>query len=151
MNAPMNVLLPDALVMAAIVVAWLNDTFTGASGRRLTYLIAVVSSVVAGVWFSVQALDPHQYYFFSKMIVVDSFASMMKAVVSFGFAVSLVYSRKYLEDRGMFRGDVFLLGMFSLLGQLVMVSGNNFLTLYLGLELMSLSLYAVIALRQDAA
>ncbi|MBC8838016.1 NADH:ubiquinone oxidoreductase subunit N, partial [Escherichia coli] len=64
---------------------------------------------------------------------------------------SLVYSRKYLEDRGMFRGDVFLLGMFSLLGQLVMVSGNNFLTLYLGLELMSLSLYAVIALRQDAA
>ncbi|PRF79996.1 NADH-quinone oxidoreductase subunit NuoN [Burkholderia cenocepacia] len=151
MNAPMNVLLPDALVMAAIVVAWLNDTFTGASGRRLTYLIAVVSSVVAGVWFAVQALDPHQYYFFSKMVVVDSFASMMKAVVSFGFAVSLVYSRKYLEDRDMFRGDVFLLGMFSLLGQLVMVSGNNFLTLYLGLELMSLSLYAVIALRRDAA
>ena len=147
----MNVLLPDALVLAAIVVAWLNDTFTGASGRRLTYLIAVVSSVVAGVWFAVQALDPQQYYFFSKMVVVDSFASMMKAVVSFGFAVSLVYSRKYLEDRDMFRGDVFLLGMFSLLGQLVMVSGNNFLTLYLGLELMSLSLYAVIALRRDAA
>ncbi|WP_431822498.1 NADH-quinone oxidoreductase subunit NuoN [Burkholderia sp. F1] len=147
----MNVLLPDALVMAAIIVAWLNDTFTGAAGRRLTYLIAVVSSVVAGVWFAVQALDPQQYYFFSRMIVVDSFASMMKAVVSIGFAVTLVYSRKYLEDRDMFRGDVFLLGMFSLLGQLVMVSGNNFLTLYLGLELMSLSLYAVIALRRDAA
>ncbi len=150
-NAPMNVLSPDALVMAAIVVAWLNDTFTGAAGRRLTYLIAVVSSVIAGVWFAVQALDPQQYYFFSRMIVVDSFASTMKAVVSIGFAVTLVYSRKYLEDRDMFRGDVFLLGMFSLLGQLVMVSGNNFLTLYLGLELMSLSLYAVIALRRDAA
>ncbi|PCE32128.1 NADH-quinone oxidoreductase subunit NuoN [Burkholderia ubonensis] len=147
----MNVLSPDALVMAAIVVAWLNDTFTGAAGRRLTYLIAVVSSVIAGVWFAVQALDPQQYYFFSRMIVVDSFASTMKAVVSIGFAVTLVYSRKYLEDRDMFRGDVFLLGMFSLLGQLVMVSGNNFLTLYLGLELMSLSLYAVIALRRDAA
>lgn len=150
MNAPMNVLLPDALVMAAVVVAWLNDTFTGAAGRRLTYLIGVVASVVAGVWFGVQALDPHQYYFFSRMVVVDPFASVMKAVVSIGFAVSLVYSRKYLEDRDMFRGDVFLLGMFSLLGQLVMISGNNFLTLYLGLELMSLSLYAVIALRRDA-
>ncbi len=151
MNAPMNVLLPDALVMAAIIVAWLNDTFTGASGRRLTYLITVVSSVVAGVWFAVQALDPQHYYFFSRMVVVDAFASAMKAVVSLGFAVSLIYSRKYLEDRDMFRGDVFLLGMFSLLGQLVMISGNNFLTLYLGLELMSLSLYAVIALRRDGA
>ncbi|KVC16667.1 NADH:ubiquinone oxidoreductase subunit N [Burkholderia pseudomultivorans] len=149
MNAPMNVLLPDALVMAAIIVAWLNDTFTGASGRRLTYLIAVISSVVAGVWFAVQALDPQHYYFFSRMVVVDSFASAMKAVVALGFAVSLVYSRRYLEDRDLFRGDVFLLGMFSLLGQLVMISGNNFLTLYLGLELMSLSLYAVIALRRD--
>lgn len=77
-NAPMNVLLPDALVMLAVIVAWLNDTFTGVAGRRLTYLIAVVSSVVAGVWFGVQALDPQQYYFFSRMIVVDSFASVMK-------------------------------------------------------------------------
>ncbi|OMW11066.1 NADH:ubiquinone oxidoreductase subunit N, partial [Burkholderia pseudomallei] len=147
----MNVLLPDALVMAAIIVAWLNDTFVGAAGRRLTYLIAVVASAAAGVWFALQALDPQQYYFFSRMVVVDSFASAMKAVVSIGFAVTLVYSRKYLEDRDLFRGDVFLLGMFSLLGQLVMISGNHFLTLYLGLELMSLSLYAVIALRRDAA
>ncbi len=47
-NAPMNVLLPDALVMAAIIVAWLNDTFVGAAGRRLTYLIAVVAAAAAG-------------------------------------------------------------------------------------------------------
>ncbi|GAB7539490.1 NADH-quinone oxidoreductase subunit NuoN [Burkholderia sp. 3C] len=145
----MNVLLPDALVMFAIIVAWLNDTISGEPGRRLTYLIAVVSSVVAGVWFAVQALDPHQYYFFSRMIVVDSFASVMKSAVSFGYAASMIYSRRYLADRDLFRGDVFLLGMFSLLGQLVMISGNNFLTLYLGLELMSLSLYAMIALRRD--
>ncbi|RQZ72793.1 NADH-quinone oxidoreductase subunit NuoN [Burkholderia glumae] len=150
-NAPMNALLPDALVMFAIIVAWLNDTLAGESGRRFTFLIAVVSSIAAGVWFAVQAFDPHQYYFFSRMIVVDSFASVMKSVVSFGYGVSLIYSRRYLADRGLFRGDVFLLGMFSLLGQLVMISGNNFLTLYLGLELMSLSLYALIALRRDGA
>ncbi|MBI0327799.1 NADH-quinone oxidoreductase subunit NuoN [Burkholderia plantarii] len=147
----MNALLPDALVMFAIIVAWLNDTLAGESGRRLTFLIAVVSSIAAGVWFAVQAFDPHQYYFFSRMIVVDSFASVMKSVVSFGYGVSLIYSRRYLADRDLFRGDVFLLGMFSLLGQLVMISGNNFLTLYLGLELMSLSLYALIALRRDGA
>ncbi|MGF6601099.1 NADH-quinone oxidoreductase subunit N [Paraburkholderia sp. GAS448] len=150
-NAPINALLPDTLLMAAVVVAWLNDTFVGQAGRRTTYYIAVFSSVIAGVWFAVNAFDPTPHYFFSRMFVVDPFANAMKAVVSLGYAVSIIYSRKYIEDRDLFRGDFFLLGMFSLLGQLVMISGNNFLTLYLGLELMSLSLYAVIALRRDAA
>ncbi|TDN70913.1 NADH-quinone oxidoreductase subunit NuoN [Paraburkholderia sp. BL10I2N1] len=150
-NAPINALLPDTLLMAAVVVAWLNDTFVGQAGRRTTYYIAVFSSLIAGVWFAVNAFDPTPHYFFSRMFVVDPFANAMKAVVSLGYAVTIVYSRKYIEDRDLFRGDFFLLGMFSLLGQLVMISGNNFLTLYLGLELMSLSLYAVIALRRDAA
>jgi NADH-quinone oxidoreductase subunit N len=147
----MTALLPDGLLMLAVVVAWLNDTFIGQAGRRTTYFIALFSTLIAGVWFAANAFDPQVHYFFSHMYVVDSFASMMKAVVSLGYAVSIVYSRRYLEDRDLFRGDFFLLGMFSLLGQLVMISGNNFLTLYLGLELMSLSLYAVIALRRDAA
>jgi NADH-quinone oxidoreductase subunit N len=147
----MTALLPDGLLMLAVVVAWLNDTFVGQAGRRTTYFIALFSTLVAGVWFGVNAFDPQVHYFFGHMYVVDAFASTMKAVVSLGYTVSIIYSRKYLEDRDLFRGDFFLLGMFSLLGQLVMISGNNFLTLYLGLELMSLSLYAVIALRRDAA
>ncbi|WNC88663.1 NADH-quinone oxidoreductase subunit NuoN [Paraburkholderia sp. FT54] len=150
-NAPMTALLPDALVMLAVVVAWLNDTFVGQAGRRTTYFIAFFSTLVAGVWFAMNAFDPQVRYYFGHMYVVDSFANVMKAVVTLGYAVSIVYSRRYLEDRGLFRGDFFLLGMFSLLGQLVMISGNNFLTLYLGLELMSLSLYGAIALRRDAA
>ncbi|WP_323121596.1 NADH-quinone oxidoreductase subunit NuoN [Burkholderia alba] len=151
-NAPFTHLLPDAIVMLSIVVASRVGDFTSAEmNRRIIYWIAIISSTVAGVWFAAQALDPEQYYFFSRMIVVDSFASVMKAVVSLGFAVSLIYSRKYLEDRGLFRDDLLLLGMFSLLGQLVMISGNNLLMLYLGLELMSLALYAIIALRRDAA
>ncbi|CAM2177993.1 NADH-quinone oxidoreductase subunit N [Paraburkholderia sacchari] len=149
-NAPLNALLPDALVMAGVVVAWLNDTFTGPSGRRTTYFIALLTTVIAGIWFAVNAFDPHVHYYFTRMYVVDAFASAMKSVVTLGYAVTIVYSRKYLEDRDMFRGEFFLLGMFSLLGQIVMISGNNFLTLYLGLELMSLSLYAVIALRRNA-
>ena len=149
-NAPMYALLPDGLVMTGLVLAWLNDTFTGPSGRRTTYFIALLTAVVAGIWFAADAFDPHVYYYFTRMYVIDPFASAMKAVVTLGYAVSIVYSRKYLEDRDMFRGEFFLLGLFSLLGQLTMISGNNFLTLYLGLELMSLSLYAVIALRRDA-
>ena len=152
-NASTSLLLPDALVMVAAVVAWLNETFVGDRGRRVTYLIAVLGSLVAGVWFTTLVFDPNaqSQYFFSHMYVVDGFASAMKAVVSLGYAVTMIYSRRYLEDRDLFRGDYILLGMFALLGQLVMISGSNFLTLYLGLELMSLSLYAAIALRRDAS
>src|SRR4051812_46636544 len=126
-NAPMSVLLPDAVLMAAVVVAWLNDTIFGPSSRRVTYLIALLSTIVVGVWFAFTALDPTPHYFFTRMYVVDPFASAMKAVVTLGYAVSIIYSRKYLEDRDLFRGDFFLLGLFSLLGQCVMISGNNFL------------------------
>ena len=150
-NAHMNVLLPDALLMLAVVVAWLNDTFNESAGtRKLTAAIALVSTAVAAIWYGVLATDPNTYYFFSNMYVVDPFANLMKAFVSIAYAVSVIYSRRYLEARDLFRADYYLLGMFSLLGQLVMISGNNFLTLYLGLELMSLSLYAVIALRKTS-
>jgi len=150
-NAHINVLLPDALLMLAVVVAWLNDTFNESAGtRKLTAAIALFSTVVAAIWYGVQATDPNTYYFFSNMYVVDPFANLMKAFVSIAYAVSVIYSRQYLEARDLFRADYYLLGMFSLLGQLVMISGNNFLTLYLGLELMSLSLYAVIALRKTS-
>jgi NADH-quinone oxidoreductase subunit N len=147
----MTVLVPDALLMVATVVAWLNETFVGDAGRRTTYLIGVLSSIVAGIWFATLTFDPLPHYFFSHMYVVDGLASAMKAAVSLGYAVTMIYSRKYLEDRGLFRGDYVLLGMFALLGQLVMISGSNFLTLYLGLELMSLSLYVAIAMRRDAS
>ncbi|CBW75666.1 NADH-quinone oxidoreductase chain N (EC 1.6.5.3) [Mycetohabitans rhizoxinica HKI 454] len=148
-NAPLSALLPDAFLMIVTVVAWLNDIITGKKGRGLTYVIAVASGLIAALWYAVIANDPHSHYYFSNMYVVDPFASLMKSFISLGFAVSLIYSRKYLEERDLFRGDFYLLALFSLLGQLVMVSGNNFLTLYLGLELMSLSLYAIIALRRD--
>jgi NADH-quinone oxidoreductase subunit N len=149
-NTSVYVLFPDALVVLAIVIASrVGDFCSDATTRRLIYLIALVSSTTAGVLFALQSFDPHQYYFFTRMIVIDPFASVMKAVVSLSFAVTLVYSRRYLEDRNLFRDDVFLLGMFSLLGQMIMISGNHFLTLYLGLELMSLSLYGMIALRRD--
>ncbi|MDU0810746.1 MAG: NADH-quinone oxidoreductase subunit NuoN [Burkholderia sp.] len=150
MNDPINILLPDALIMITIVFMILIDTFYKSDSRQvITYLTAIISSIISGVWFIILMLDPHKYYFFSRMIVIDSLSNVMKSVISFGFTISLIYSRKYLEDRDLFRSDVFLLGILSLLGQLIMVSGNNFLTLYLGLELMSISLYALIGLSRE--
>ncbi|UAW63641.1 NADH-quinone oxidoreductase subunit NuoN [Mycoavidus sp. HKI] len=151
-NTHMTMLLPDAFLLLAIILAWLNDIVTGATnlaGRRATYLVAVISSLLAALGYLLLAAHGQSHYFFDNMYVIDPFANLMKAAVTAGFAIALIYSRKYLEERGLFRGDFYLLAMFSLLGQLVMISGHNFLILYLGLELMSLSLYALIALRPD--
>ncbi len=157
----MTVLLPDAVLLLAVLLALINETTarvstaeervpSGASHR--TYAIALGASVLAAFGYApCAALDTHTHFFFSRMIVIDPFASVMKAAVAAGFAITLVYSRAYLEARNLLRGDLIMLALCSLIGQCVMISGAHFLTLYLGLELMSLPLIAMIALRRDAA
>src|SRR5207344_1171425 len=81
----------------------------------------------------------------------DRVADVLKLFVYLGVMAILVYSRLYLRARGMFRGEFFTLSLFATLGMMVMISASHFLTLYLGLELLSLSLYAMVALQRDSA
>jgi NADH-quinone oxidoreductase subunit N len=86
------------------------------------------------------------------MVVSDAMGNWLKCFSSIAMMVCLVYGRPYAGDRDMLRGgELFTLAMFALLGIFVMVSGNNFLVLYLGLELLTLSSYALVALRRDHA
>jgi len=79
-------------------------------------------------------------------------SNWLKCFASVAMMVTLVYGRPYSADRGMMRGgEVFTLGMFSLLGMFIMISGSNFLVIYMGLELLTLSSYALVALRRDNA
>ncbi len=152
-NTPLNVLWPDAFLLLATFLAWVNELVRAEkneAGLRLTYAIAVWASIISAAGYAVLALQQQSYYFFSNMFVVDAFANVMKAFVSAGFAASLIYARQYLAQRDLLNGNFILLALFSLLGQLVMISGHHFLILYLGLELMSLSLYAMIALRRGS-
>ncbi|HEX7647583.1 MAG TPA: NADH-quinone oxidoreductase subunit NuoN, partial [Noviherbaspirillum sp.] len=88
-----------------------------------------------------------------NMFVSDPMSGMLKMFSYLAVAMTFVYSRQYAGDRGMLGGtlggEFYVLALFSLLGQMVMISGNNFLIIYLGLELMSLSLYALVALRRN--
>jgi NADH-quinone oxidoreductase subunit N len=148
-----SVLWPDVLFMMATVVAWLVDTF-GSDRRersRVAYTIVLCSAALSALGYAMLMGYGQELprYFFSNMVVIDSFALAMKLFIAVGLAASLIYSRPYLEAQGAFSGDFLLLAMFSAIGQLVMISGHNVLMLYLGLELMSLSLYAMIALRRD--
>src|SRR3970282_2127825 len=87
----------------------------------------------------------------SDMFVDDLMADVLKLLVYLGVMVMLVYSRPYIAARGMFRGKFFVLTLTAMLGMMVMASANHLLTLYLGLELLSLSLYAMVALQRDSA
>jgi NADH-quinone oxidoreductase subunit N len=89
-------------------------------------------------------------YTFNGMFVDDPMADVLKIAVCLTVAVMLAYSRAYVAARDMYRGEFFVLSLFATLGMMVMISANHFLVLYLGLELLSLSLYAMVALPRDA-
>jgi NADH-quinone oxidoreductase subunit N len=89
------------------------------------------------------------------MFVSDPMANLLKLFTYLTVGMTLVYSRQYVTERGMLSGNLggefYVLALFAMLGQMIMISGNNMLIVYLGLELMSLSLYALVALRRDHA
>ncbi|MDO5102241.1 MAG: NADH-quinone oxidoreductase subunit NuoN [Lautropia sp.] len=86
---------------------------------------------------------------FGQMYVADELAHLLKLCAVIATGVIIIYSRRYAQDRDIRQSDLYALALFSLLGQMVMISGANLLVLYLGLELMSLALYAAIALRRN--
>jgi NADH-quinone oxidoreductase subunit N len=83
--------------------------------------------------------------------MVDALSSLLKSVACLAVMITLIYSKQYLMDRGLFRVDFIVLTLLALVGQCIMISGSNLLTLYLGLELLALPTYAIVAMRRDSA
>jgi len=113
------------------------------------WLTQLTLAVVAAMHFAY--IDTPAIYAMQDMVVSDSLGHLLGFFAALAVMVSLVYSRPYAAEREMLKGELFSLSLFSLLGISVMLSANNFLVMYLGLELMSLSLYALTALRRDHA
>ncbi|MDR0576922.1 MAG: NADH-quinone oxidoreductase subunit NuoN [Candidatus Accumulibacter sp.] len=90
-------------------------------------------------------------YTFGEMYVGDLMGSLLKFLVYVSVAVTLSYSRAYVQGRpDMARGEFYALGLFATLGMMVMISASHFLTVYIGIELLSLSLYAMVAMNRDS-
>ncbi len=141
--------LPEITLLTAACVVLLAEAFAGERYRGLVYQLAQASLVVtaATVVFGYPAQEVRA---FAGMYVLDPVASVLKlALLGVGFFVFL-YAREYLETRSAARGEFYLLGLFALLGMMVLVSAGSLLTVYLGLELLSLSLYAMVALHRDS-
>ena len=138
------------LVMACVIA--LVDLYVTSPRRTATYVLTLLTLGVVAVLQALYATGGQTMYGFGGMTVSDPMSNWLKCFASVAMMVTLVYGRSYSADRGMLRGgEVFTLGMFSLLGMFIMISGSNFLVIYLGLELLTLSSYALVALRRDNA
>ena len=142
--------LPEIFVLAMASLILVVDLFLSDKNRVVSYALTQFT-LLGAAWITVFTRTPDTVYTFSNMFVDDPMADVLKFMSYVAVSVVLIYSRSYISLRGLFRGEFFVLVLFALLGMMVMISANHFLVLYMGLELMSLSLYAMVALQRDSA
>ncbi len=137
--------------MVVMVAGLFADEEKNPLSHRLSLIVVAITALIAIGDYAV----PGTVYALNNSYVLDPMASLLKFFAALVTLATLVYSRQYSNERGMLGGNLsgefYVLALLSLLGQMVMISGNNFLVIYLGLELMSLSLYALVAMRRDHA
>ena len=138
-------------VMASVIL--LADLFVKSPGRVPTYLLTQLTLLALVAIQALYALNGYTIYAFGDTVVSDTMGSWLKCFAALATFVTLVYARPYSEQRGMFLrgGELYPLVLFSLLGIFVLTSANHFLLIYLGLELLTLPSYAMVALRRDNA
>ncbi len=153
MNLNVIAALPELILLAGACVLMIVDLLVKDERRRVSYWFAqlILLACVLGTLFVWLGTAGEPVYAFNGLFVSDVMGHMLKLSATFAVSAALAYSRQYLLDRGLLRGEFLTLLLFALLGMMVMMSGNSFLSLYLGLELLSLCLYALVALNRDSA
>lgn len=141
--------IPEIFVLSMACLILILDLFISQKNRFITYLLSLATLVIAAILTtnldsSVQALT------FSGTFIIDPMAQVLKIFVFLLIAIVFIYSRGYLMQRNIFTGEFYVLGLFGVLGMMILISAHNFLTVYLGLELLSLSLYAMVAMHRDS-
>ncbi len=133
----------------------LIDMFLKDEKRSLTYYMSLGTLAICALITFGDYSAGTTVYTLSNMFVADPMANLLKLFTYVAVAFTLIYARQYAGERGMMSGNLggefYVLALFTLLGQMIMISANNMLVIYLGLELMSLALYALVALRRDHA
>ena len=147
---PLTPAIPELFLLAAACAILIADLFVSDAKRVLTY--ALTQLALGGCFLiTLFTANVEPGYTFSGMFVDDRMSDVLKLLTYLGVSTMLVYSRDYLAARALFRGEFFVLTLFATLGMMVMISANHLLTLYLGLELLALSLYSMVALQRDSA
>jgi NADH-quinone oxidoreductase subunit N len=140
---------PEIFLAAAICAVLLVDVFLREEQRGVTYTLSMLTLVGTAALSAFFAVGESATTF-SDSYVADPAGGALKMFAYLIVAVVFLYSRDYLKDTGLYKGEFFVLGLFGLLGIMVMISAHSLLTMYLGLELLSLSLYALVAFNRDS-
>ncbi len=141
--------LPEAILLGAACVVLLVDLVLPAARRHVSFWLAQLALLVTALAIAVTGeLEPVRAL--GGLVVDDMLSDVLKLVSAVAISVMLFYSRGYLAARGLFRGEILVLTLISLLGMMVMISAASFLTLYLGLELLALCLYTMVAMHRTS-
>src|SRR5690348_2034498 len=143
------VMLPELYLTGAACLLLLVDAFLKDEQRDATHWMAIVVLLV-GVYLVIFGQPPGTATAFGGMFVRDAMAEILKIFVLGATAIVFVCARSYLRDRGLMRGEFYALMLFAVLGQMLLISAGNLVSLYLGLELYSLSAYALIAFNRES-
>jgi NADH-quinone oxidoreductase subunit N len=149
-QADLHLLIPEIFVCSAAFALLMVDLFVAESRRALTHFLALLILVAAAV-LTVRELASGQATAFSGLFVRDLMGDVLKLAMYGVTAFVFIYAKPYLSDRGLFKGEFYALVLFALLGMMLMVSAGGLVTLYLGLELLALSAYGLVAMDRDNA
>ncbi|QMT32037.1 NADH-quinone oxidoreductase subunit NuoN [Alysiella filiformis] len=141
---------PEIVLLCALFAVLLADLWTSDENRYITHYLSI-GAMLAAAFGQIAVWSAEPMVAFNGMYVADGVAQLSKLAVYLGTAVLFVYAKPYNQSRGIFKGEFYTLAMFAAVGMSVMISASHFLTAYVGLELLSLALYAMIALRRDSA
>ena len=141
--------LPEIFLLTMACLILVIDVYLPQEKRNFTYVLTQLSLIIAFVLLLTNQTDV-RVLAFNDLFVQDPMADILKLFITIISFVVFVYSREYLMARNMFKGEFYVLSLFSIVGRMLMVSANNLLMLYLGLELLSLCLYALVAFNRDS-
>lgn len=142
-----HVALPEIIILSAACVALLADLFLRDKYQPIAYVVSCIGLILAAV-VSFLYIGMYKVITFNGLYINDDLANIMKFFIYISVLLSFIYSKNYIEERQMPSGDYYILGMFATLGMMLLVSAHSLLTIFLGLELLSLPLYAMTAIRR---
>ena len=142
---------PEFILGIGIAVIMMVDLFLPKERKVVLVWLALAVLALTGIMSCALLASGARGVAFTNMFVADPMANLLKIGAYVAVGVTFIYSRRYLLDRDLLTGEFVILSLFALLGIMVMISSNHFVLLYLGLELLSLALYALVALNRDSA
>ncbi len=148
MLAKLLVVMPGIALLIAALAILMISLFAGRKSEYLTFVLSL-AALLGVVFLILLGIKRPDVVLFNGMYVYDELAKLIKLLVCVTVAVIFIYARPYLVSRSHSRPEFYILGLFATLGMLVMASAQNFITIYLGLELLSLCLYALVAYMRD--